>query len=60
MAENDVLGFDALDVLLLLLAGLYVPVHVAVLGDGVSPEFGTAARFLAYFQLNAFLFLVFG
>ena len=60
VAEDDVLGLDALDVLLLLLAQLDVAVQFAVLGDRVSPEFASAAGFLANFELDAFLFLVFG
>ena len=60
VAEDDVLGLDALDVLLLLLAQLDVAVQFAVLGDRVAPELTTAAGFLANLQFNALLFLVFG
>ncbi len=58
VAEDDVLGLDVLDVLLLLLALLDVAVQFAVLGDRMAPEFAAAARFLADFQLNTLLFLV--
>lgn len=59
VAEDDVLGLDALGVLLLLLAQLDIAVLFAILGDGVAPEFATATRFLADFELDALLFLVF-
>ena len=58
VAEDDVLGFDVLDVLLLLLALLDVAVQFAVLGDRVTPEFTAAAGFLADFELDAFLLFV--
>ena len=59
VAENDVFGFDVLDILLLLLALLDVAVQFAVLGDRVTPEFAAAAGFLADFQLDAlFLFVL--
>ena len=58
VAEDDVLGFDVLDVLLLLLALLDVAVQFAVLRDRVAPEFATAAGFLANFELDAFLLFV--
>ena len=58
VAEDDVLGFDVLDVLLLLLALLDVAVQFAVLGDRVAPEFAAAAGFLADFELDAFLLFV--
>ena len=58
VAEDDVLGFDVLDILLLLLALLDVAVQFAVLGDRVAPEFATAAGFLADFELDAFLLFV--
>lgn len=60
VAEDDVLGLDVFDVLLLLLTLLDVAVLFAVLGDRMAPEFAAAARFLADFQLNALLFLVLG
>ena len=60
VAEDDVLGLDVLDVLLLLLALLDVAVQFAVLGDRMAPEFAAAARFLADFQLDTLLFLVLG
>lgn len=60
VANNDVLGLDALHVLLLLLAQLDVAVQFAVLGNRVSPEFASAAGFLANLELDALLFLVFG
>ena len=60
VADNDVLGLDAFHVLLLLLAQLDVAVQFAVLGNRVTPEFASAAGFLANFELDAFLFLVFG
>ena len=59
VAEDDVLGFDVLDVLLLLLALLDVAVQFAVLGNRVTPEFAAAAGFLANFELDAlFLFVL--
>ena len=58
VAEDDVLGFDVFDVLLLLLALLDVAVQFAVLGDRVAPEFTAAAGFLADFELDAFLLFV--
>lgn len=58
VAEDDVLGLDVLDVLLLLLTLLDVTVQFAVLGDRMAPEFAAAARFLADFQLDTLLFLV--
>ena len=58
VAENDVLGFDVLDILLLLLALLDVAVQFAVLGDRVAPEFAATAGFLADFELDAFLLFV--
>ena len=58
VAENDVLGFDVLDILLLLLALLDVAVQFAVLRDRVTPEFTAAAGFLADFELDAFFLFV--
>ena len=58
VAEDNVLGFDVLDILLLLLALLDVAVQFAVLGDRVAPEFAAAAGFLADFELDAFLLFV--
>ncbi len=58
MAEDDILGFDVVDVLLLLLALLDVAVQFAVLGNRVAPEFTAAAWLLANFQLDALFFLV--
>ena len=58
VAEDDVLGLDVLDVLLLLLALLDVAVQFAVLGDRVAPEFTAAAGFLADFELDAFFLFV--
>lgn len=58
VAEDDVLGFDVLDVLLLLLALLDVAVQFAVLRDRVTPEFTAATGFLADFELDAFLLFV--
>ena len=58
VADNDVLGLDALHVLLLLLAQLDVAVQFAVLRDRVTPEFTAAAGFLADFELDAFLLFV--
>ena len=60
VAEDDVLGFDVLDVLLLLLALLDVAVQFAVLGDRVAPEFTAAAGFLTDFQLDTLLLFVLG
>ena len=60
VAEDDVLRLDAFHVLLLLLAQLDVAVQLAVLGDRVAPEFAAAAGFLADFELDTLLFLVFG
>ena len=58
VAEDDVLGFDVLDVLLLLLALLDVAVQFAILRNRVSPEFAAATGFLADFELDAFLLFV--
>ena len=58
VAENDVLGLDVLDVLLLLLALLDVAVQFAVLGNRMAPEFTAATGFLADFELDAFLLFV--
>ena len=58
VAENDVLGLDVLDILLLLLALLDVAVQFAVLRDRVTPEFTAAAGFLADFELDAFFLFV--
>ena len=58
VTEDDVLGFDVLDIFLLLLALLDVAVQFAVLGDRVAPEFTAAAGFLADFELDAFLLFV--
>ena len=58
VAENNVLGFDVLDILLLLLALLDVAVQFAVLGDRVAPEFTAATGFLADFELDAFFLFV--
>ncbi len=60
VAEDDVLGFDAFYVLLLLLAQLDVAVLVAVFGDGMTPELAAAARFLANFELDTLFLFVFG
>ena len=59
VAEDDVLGFDALDILLLLLAQLDVAVQFAVLGDRVAPELAAAARFLANLELDTLFLFVF-
>ncbi len=59
VAEDDVLGFDVLDIFFLLLALLDVAVQFAVLGNRVTPEFAAAAGFLANFELDAlFLFVL--
>ena len=58
VAEDDVLGFDVLDVFLLLLTLLDVAVQFTILRNRVSPEFTTAAGFLANFELDAFLLFV--
>jgi len=58
VAEDDILGFDVLDILLLLLTLLDVAVQFAVLSDRVTPEFAAAAGFLADFELDAFLLFV--
>ena len=60
VAEDDVLGLDAVHALLLFLALLDVAVQFAVLGDGVAPELAAAARFLADFQLDALFLFVLG
>ena len=59
VAEDDVLGLDAFDVLLLLLALLDVAVQFAVLGDGVAPELAAAARLLANLELDTLFLFVF-
>ena len=56
--ENNVLGFDVFDILLLLLALFDVAVQFAVLGNWVTPEFTAATRFLADFELDAFFLFV--
>ena len=58
VAEDDVLGFDVLDVFLLLLALLDVAVQFAILRNRVTPEFAAATGFLADFELDAFLLFV--
>ena len=58
VTEDDVLGFDVLDVLLLLLALLDVSVQFAILRNRVSPEFTAATGFLTDFELDAFLLFV--
>ena len=58
VTEDDILGFDVLDVLLLLLALLDVAVQFAILRNRVSPEFAAATGFLTDFELDAFLFFV--
>ena len=59
VAEDDVLGFDVVHILLLLLALFDVAVQFAVLGDRVAPEFAAAAGFLTDFQLDTlFLFVL--
>ena len=60
VAEDDVLGFDVVHILLLLLALLDIAVQFALLGDRVAPEFTAAAGFLTDFQLDALLLLVLG
>ena len=60
VAEDDVLGFDVLDIFFLLLALLDVAVQFAVLGNRVAPEFAAAAGFLANFQLDTLFLLVLG
>ena len=59
VAEDDVLGLDAFDVFLLLLALLDVAVQFAVLGDGVAPELAAAARLLANLELDTLFLFVF-
>ena len=59
VAEDDVLGLDALDVLLLLLALLDIAVQFAVLGNRVAPEFAAAAGFLANLELDTLFLFVF-
>jgi hypothetical protein len=58
VAEDDVFGFDVLDILLLLLTLLDVAVQFAVLRDRVAPEFAATAGFLADFELDAFFLFV--
>ena len=58
MTEDNVLGFDVLDVFLLLLALLDVAVQFAILRNRVTPEFAAATGFLADFELDAFLLFV--
>ena len=60
VAEDDVLGLDAVQALLLLLAELDVAVQFAVLGDGVSPELASTTRFLTDFQLDSLFLFVLG
>ena len=60
VAEDNVLGLDAVQALFLFLALLDVTVQFAVLGDGVAPELAAAARFLANFQLDALFLFVLG
>ena len=58
VTEDDVLGFDVLDVFLLLLALLDVAVQFAILRNRVSPEFTAATGLLTDFELDAFLLFV--
>lgn len=60
VTEDDVLGFDVLDVFLLLLALLDVAVQFAVLCNRVTPEFASATRLLANLEFDALFLLVFG
>ncbi len=60
MAEDDVLGLDAFDVFLLLLALLDVAVKFTVLCNRMSPEFAATAGFLANFELDTLFLFVFG
>ena len=60
VAEDDILGLDALDVLLLLLALLDIAVQFAVLGNRVAPEFAAATGFLANLELDTLFLFVFG
>lgn len=60
VAEDDVLGLDALDVLLLLLTKLDVAVQLAVLGNRMAPKFAAATRFLANLELDTLFLFVFG
>ncbi len=58
VAKYDVLRIDVLDILFLLLPVLDITVLVAILGDRMSPEFFSAARFLANLELDAFLLFI--
>ena len=58
VAKQHVLGFDAVEFLLLLLALLDIAMEFAILGDGMSPELAATAGLLTNLQLDAFLFLV--
>jgi len=60
VAEDDVLGLDAFDVLLLLLTLLDIAVKFAVLCNRMAPEFATATGFLANFELDTLFLFVFG
>jgi len=44
----------------LLLALLDIAMQLAILGNGMAPEFTTATRLLTDFELDAFLFFVLG
>lgn len=60
VAEDNILGFDVLDIFLLFLTLLDVAMQFAVLGNRMAPEFAPATRFLADFELDALFLLVFG
>lgn len=58
VAEHDVLRIDVFHVLLLLLPILDIAVLVAIFGNRMPPELDAAARFLANFELDAFLLFI--
>ena len=60
VTEQHVFGLDAVELFLLLLALLDIAMQLAILGNGMAPEFTTATRLLTDFELDAFLFFVLG
>ena len=58
MAEKHVLGFDTIELFLLLLALLDIAMKFAILGNRMSPKFTAATGFLADLELDSFLLFI--
>ena len=58
MAEQHILGFDAIEFFLLLLALLDITMKFAVFRNRMSPELTAATGFLTNLKLNALLLFV--